>query len=46
LFISATTYAQEQRDVATTDIRGAFMQADMVGEVNVKFAGLLKSLPN
>jgi len=30
LFISATIDAHERRDVATTDISGAIMQADMV----------------
>ena len=41
LLISATIDAQEQRYVSTTDIPGAFMQADMVGEVHVKLEGRL-----
>ena len=44
MFISATIDAQEQRDVATTDIPGAFMQADMVGEVHVKLEGRLAEI--
>jgi len=36
LFISATIDTQEQRDVATTEIPDALVQADMVGEVHVK----------
>jgi len=36
LFISATLDAHERRDVATVDIPGAFMQADMVGDVHMK----------
>jgi len=44
LFISATNDAQEQRDVATTDITGTFMQADMVGEVHVKLEARLDEI--
>jgi len=44
LFISATIDAQEQRDVLSTDVRGSFMQADMVGEVNVKLEGRLAGI--
>ena len=44
LFISATMDALERRDVATVDIPGAFMQADMVGNVHVKLEGRLAEL--
>jgi len=41
LLISATIDAHEQRDVATTDIPGAFLQAEIVWEVHVKLEGRL-----
>jgi len=44
LLISATMDALERRDVATVDIPGAFMQADMVGNVHVKLEGRLAEL--
>ena len=44
LLISATMDAYERRDVATVDIPGAFMQADMVGNVHVKLEGRLAEL--
>jgi len=44
LFISATIDTHEQIDVATTDTPGAFMQADMVGEVHVKLEGRLAEI--
>jgi len=42
--IYATIGAHEQRDVATTDIPGTFMQADMVGEVHIKLEGRLAKI--
>jgi hypothetical protein len=39
VLISATTDAKEERDVATIDIPGAFMQADIDEVVHVKFEG-------
>ena len=39
LFTSATLDAFEKWDVATVDIPGAFMQADMVGDVHMKLEG-------
>jgi len=44
LLISATMDAYEKCDVATVDIPGAFMQADMVGNVHVKLEGRLTEL--
>ena len=44
LFISATIDAQEQTEVTTTDIPGAFTQADMVEEVHVKLEGRLAEI--
>jgi len=44
LLISATLDALEQQDVATVDIPGAFMQADMVGIVHMKLEGKIADL--
>ena len=44
LFISTTLDALERRDVATVDIPGAFMQADMVGDVYMKLEGKIAEL--
>jgi len=44
LFLSATLDAFEKRDVATVDIPGAFMQADMVGKVYMKLEGKIADL--
>jgi len=44
LFISATLDALEKRDVATVDIPGAFMQADMVRDVHMKLEGKIADL--
>jgi len=44
LLISATMAAYERRGTATVDIPGAFMQADMVGNVHVKLEGRLAEL--
>jgi len=40
----ATLDAHERWDVATVDIPGAFMQADMVGDVHMKFEGKIADL--
>jgi len=37
--LSCTIDAEEQIDVATADIPGAFMQADMIGNLHVKLEG-------
>jgi len=39
LMLSCTIDAEEQIDVATADIPGAFMQADMIGNLHVKLEG-------
>jgi hypothetical protein len=39
VMLSATIDAMEERDVATVDIPGAFMQADIDEVVHVKFEG-------
>ena len=44
LFISAMLDALERHDVATVDIPGAFMQADMVGNVHMKLEGRIADL--
>jgi len=44
LLLSATMDAYERRDMAFVDIPGAFMQADMVGNVHVKLEGRLAEL--
>ena len=44
LFISATLDALERRNVATVDIPGAFMQADLVGDVHMKLEGKIADL--
>ena len=44
LYISATLDARERPDVATVDIPGAFMQADMIGDVHMKLEGKLADL--
>ena len=44
LFISATLDALEKCDVATVDIPGAFMQADMVRDVHMKLEGKIANL--
>ncbi len=41
LFLSSVIDAQERRDVATCDIPGAFMQADMDETVYIPLAKLL-----
>ena len=37
--LTATIDAMERRDIATVDIPGGFMQADIDEEVHVKFEG-------
>jgi hypothetical protein len=44
LFLSATMEAKERRDVATADIPGAFMQADIDEVVHVRLEGPLAKL--
>jgi hypothetical protein len=44
LFMSAAIDALERRDVATVDIPGAFMQADMVGDVHMRLEGKIADL--
>jgi hypothetical protein len=44
LFLSATMDAKERRDVATADIPGAFMQADIDEVVHVRLEGPLARL--
>jgi len=44
LLISVTMDAYERWDTETTDIPGAFIQADMVGNVHVKLEGRLAEL--
>ena len=44
LFISATLDAHDRWDVATVDIPGAFLQADMVGDVHMKLEGKIAEL--
>jgi hypothetical protein len=44
LMLSCTIDAEEQRDIATADIPGAFMQADMIGNVHVKLEGKIAEL--
>jgi hypothetical protein len=41
---SCTIDANEQQDVATSDIPGAFMQADMLGNLHVKLEGKIAEL--
>ena len=41
LFLSCVIDAAENRDVATCDIPGAFVQSKMEGTVHVKFEGLM-----
>jgi hypothetical protein len=42
--LSATIDAMEERDVATVDIPGAFMQADIDEVVHVKFEGKIAEM--
>jgi hypothetical protein len=44
LFLSCTIDAKEERDVATTDIPGAFMQTDMDAVVHVRLSGPLAAM--
>ncbi len=44
VMLSCTIDAKEKRDVATVDIRGAFMQADMEDEVHMKLEGKMAEL--
>jgi hypothetical protein len=44
LMLSCIIDAKELRDVATADIPGAFMQADMEGEVMMKLEGTMAEL--
>jgi hypothetical protein len=44
LMLSCIIGAKENRDVATADILGAFMQADMEGEVLMKLEGAMAEL--
>ena len=44
LFLTCKIDALEKRDVATTDIPGAFMQADMDEIVNMKIEGKMAQL--
>jgi len=44
LMLSCTIDAEEQRDVATADIPGAFMHADMIDNVHVKLEGKIAEL--
>ena len=41
VFLTAVIDALEERDVATADIPGAFMQADMDELVHVRFTGAM-----
>ena len=42
--MSCTIDTEEQRDIATADIPGVFMQADMIGNVHVKLEGKIAKL--
>jgi hypothetical protein len=44
VMISCTIDAHEERDVATVDIPGAFMQADMEGTVHLRIDGAMAEL--
>ena len=44
LFMSCTIDATEERDVATVDILGMFMQSDMEGEVDMRLEGTMAEL--
>ena len=44
LLLSCTIDAQEERDVATTDISGALMQTDVNDMVYVRLSGPLETL--
>jgi hypothetical protein len=44
LFLSCVIDAKEERDVATCDIPGAFMQADMEGTVHMQLEGEMAEL--
>jgi hypothetical protein len=44
LMLSCIIDAKERRDIATADIPGAFMQADMEGEVHMKMEGTMAEL--
>ena len=44
LLLSCTIDAQEERDVATTDIPGEFMQTDVNDTVYVRLSGPLATL--
>ncbi len=44
IFIQATVYAHENRDVATCDIPGAFLQADNPDYVLMRLNGILAEL--
>jgi hypothetical protein len=44
VMLSATIDAMEERDVATVDIPGAFMQADIDEVVHVKFEGKIAEM--
>ena len=44
LFLSATMDAKERRDVATADIPGAFMQADIDEVIHIRLEGPLAKL--
>jgi len=37
--LSSTIDAEEQQDVATADIHGAFLKADIISNVHVKLEG-------
>jgi len=42
--LSCTIDAEDQIDIATVDIPGAFMQADMIGNVHVKLEGKIAEI--
>ena len=44
VFITSTIEAKEERDVATVDIPGAFMQTEQEGTVHVKLEGVMVRL--
>ena len=44
IFVQATIYAHENRDVATCDIPGAFLQADNPDYVLMRLDGILAEL--
>ena len=44
VMLSCTIDTEEQRDVATADIPGAFMQADMICNLHVELEGTIADL--